>query len=51
MTTPRAPKATRTRKVKELRPKALTPHAVKSVRGGQQATKHPAKVTTPDIKL
>jgi hypothetical protein len=37
---------TRTRRVGSLRPKAD-----RSVQGGRIFTKHPAKVTTPDIKL
>jgi hypothetical protein len=39
----------RAAKVKELRPRTLSSKAEKRVKGGQEATKHPTKVTVPDL--
>lgn len=37
------------KKVKELRPKTLSTRTEKNVKGGREATQHPAKVTVPDL--
>ena len=39
------------KKVKDLRAKRPSLKMEKSVKGGRENTRHPAKVTVPDIKL
>lgn len=38
-------------KIKDLRAKRLRPRTARSVKGGSENTRHPAKVTVPDLKL